>query len=374
MKLKHIIKEFENVIPLSLQEKWDHCGLNLGSREQDIQKILFSYDVCKESVDEAISKGCNLIVSHHPFRMSADVSLNLDSYEGQLIQRCIKNDIALYSAHTNHDSSVYSLNHFYLNKLGIENTKPLVLNTPKFFKMIVYVPKEHTQNVMDALFAAGAGHVGSNYSECSFRTEGTGTFKGNENANPAIGEKLKRESVQEDRLETLVHEADLNKVIQNMLKAHPYEEVAYDVIALHEVISSKCSDNILAGLGAKGSLKKPISKEDLVEKIKEIFKVENIRLIDSGKTHFQHFSICTGSGSSLINKAIRAKSDVFITGDVKYHQAIEAKRRDLTIIDVGHFHSEIASVNILKGIFQQIFNSKLEYHEFQKLRDAFDFL
>ncbi|MBF0104636.1 MAG: Nif3-like dinuclear metal center hexameric protein [Deltaproteobacteria bacterium] len=363
MKLKEIIHTFERRVPKSLQEKWDYSGLNLGSPDHKVTSVLFSYDICKEVIDAAIKKRCQLIVSHHPYRMNATVNMDLDSYEGQIITRCIKNNIALYSSHTNHDASEDSLNIYYLRKLKLKDIKPLARAETKLFKLAVYVPCTHTNKVMNALFKAGAGHIG-NYSECSFRTQGTGSFKGNSFTNPAIGKKMQREEVLEDRLEVILRELDLDTVLAGLKTAHPYEEVAYDIYPLQNKITS-------LGIGAFGYSQKGFTRTECIKKIKQIFKIKHLRFVPGPNKKYKTIGICTGSGASLINTALMNNLDLFITGDVKYHQAIHAKRHNLSIADVGHFHSEKESALLLKNIFASLFKSQLNYLIYKDLKDAF---
>lgn len=366
MKLKTILQKFEETFPLSHQEKWDHCGLNLGSREQEIRAVLFSYDICHEVIRYATQKKCHLIISHHPFRLSGNAEIDLDSYDGQTIALAIKNRIALYSCHTVHDRSAHSLNHYYLKQLGIKTTRPLLISSGNLFKLAVFIPVKHTEKVMSAMFSAGGGGIG-NYDECSFRVAGTGTFRGNEMSRPKIGKKNVRENVEENRVEILVPQENLKNVLQAMRQAHPYEEVAYDVYPLQNERSD-------IGLGAIGDLEKSITKPRLLAALKRLFKTKTIRFVDNGRSSFRRIAICTGSGSSLIEEAVQNQADLFITGDVKYHQAIEAKRQNLAIADVGHFYSEVSSVTILKQRFDQMFGKALKTYEYNGLRDAFELI
>lgn len=363
MKLHHILKKWEATLPLSLQEKWDHCGLNLGSRDQEIKAVLFAYDICHEVVRAAIRQKCQLIISHHPFRMKSDVDIRTDTYDGQTIALCLKHDIALYSCHTNHDASAFSLNRYYLENLGLTKIAPLIASPQKLFKLVVFVPKTHTATVMQAMFDAGGGTIG-NYDECSFRATGTGTFRGNEKTDPAIGKRYKREEVAEEQVEILVIEDKLSAVVSAMKNAHPYEEVAYDVC----VLENRRHD---VGLGAMGHWDKAISEKDFLARLKKLFHPPLIRFVKSPKKSFRRVAICTGSGASLMEAALRKNADVFITGDVKYHQGVEAKRHNLAVADVGHFHSEIAAVTALKKLFNKLFATKIKTLEYKKLRDVF---
>lgn len=365
MQLKDIIKKWEQILPLSYQEKWDHCGLNLGNPSQNITRVLFAYDICHEVVRFAVQNKCQLIISHHPFRMRGDINIRTDSYDGQTIELCLKNNIALYSCHTNHDASALSLNRHYLNKLGLHNIQPLVPPPQKLIKLVTFVPQTQAKPVMQALFDAGAGNIG-NYDECSFSTPGTGTFRGNEKTNPAIGKRHHREHVAEDRVETIVPQDLLGQVLTALKTTHPYEEVAYDLYPLENQRQD-------IGLGAIGEYKEPLGKRELLTKIKSLFKAPVLKWVGSQQKKFSRVAICTGSGTSLMDAALRKQADMFITGDIKYHQAIEAKRQDLALVDVGHFYSEIDSVNVLKTIFDTNFKNLSPSLEYKKLKDAFEF-
>lgn len=366
MKLSHITQKFEKHIPLALQESWDQCGLQLGDPNAEIKSILFAYDVCKETITAAKKNKCQLIVTHHPFRMKGSVAVRLDTYDGKLIEACIKNNIALYCSHTNHDNSHESANVRILKELGLKNIQPLQPASIKLFVLTVGTPIAHAEQVKEALFAAGAGALG-NYSECSFSTQGTGTFKGNECANPAIGKKLIRETVKEEKIEVLVKESDLKYVLTKMKEAHPYEEVAYGIYQIENKMTSQ-------GAGACGIAENAIKKDALLAQLKNSFKISSVRFVNSPKTKYKKIAICTGSGTQYLDAVIAQGADLFITGDVKYHQAIHAKRHDLALADVGHFHSEQVSVEILKEIFQKIFGKRLNYFVFKGLRDPFEFI
>lgn len=362
--LSDIIKQFEGKIPLSYQEEWDTGGLQVGSRSGKVTRVLFAYDPCHEVVREAVKKKAELIVTHHPLRMKPWKNLDLDSYDGKTVEEAIRNGIAIYSAHTSHDSSPHSLNRHYAKELGLRNLKPLKPQTDSpFCKLAVFVPATHTQKVMDALFKAGAGHIG-NYSSCSFRTEGTGTFKGEKGTKPFLGKPGVLEEAAETRVEVIFEKNSLSRVLGEMLAAHPYEEVAYDVYPLG-------NQRTEIGSGIKGELKKAIKLDVLVHKVKELFDVKSLRLTGDVDKSIQTVALCTGSGTSLLGEVIAQKIDLFITGDVKYHYAVDALRNNVALIDVGHFQSEIKSVSLLRDLFKSLFGSKLELMEYTKLKDPF---
>ena len=362
MKLSDVIQKAEKEIPLHYQDSYDRCGLQVGSLEWDVTKVLFAYDFCHEVIDAAIKQKVQLIVSHHPLSMKDYRLIHLDSYEGQIIQKAIQHKIALYSFHTNHDVSLFSLNRFYAKKMGLAKLKVIkpTVETP-YAKLIVYVPKTHTEVVMEALFSCGAGHIG-NYSHCSFRTAGKGTFKGSEYSNPFLGQPGVLEESVEDKLETVVEKKDLNRILEKMLLAHPYEEVAYDIVPLTNVRSQ-------IGHGITGVLDKAISLKSILPKIKKIFEVKDLVFVGQEKQLIKSVGICTGSGTSLLPDVIRQKIDLFITGDIKYHYAVEALRQDICLVDVSHFASEIKSVDLLKDLFDSWFKSRLKLEVYKGLEN-----
>lgn len=362
--LNDILKTFEQEIPLSLQEPWDKSGLQVGSKRQKISNVLFAYDACHEVLRYATKNRIDLIVTHHPLSLSDIKNLSLDSYEGEIFRLAIKNDIAIYTAHTNHDSSSHSLNRHYAKKLELQNSQPLrPIQDKPFVKLVVYVPTDHTEKVMEAVFTAGGGTVG-HYSCCSFRTKGLGTFKGDNFTNPFLGTQGVLEEANENRVEFLVVRARLQKVIQAMLAAHPYEEVAYDIFALENSPSK-------TGLGIYGKLSQPKNLQSLLPIVKKLFNASKIRLIGKYTKVIHSIGLCTGSGTSLLESAVANGVDLFITGDVKYHNAISALRENIVLLDVGHFHSEISSVTLLKELFKKLFGNKLKLSEYTRLKDPF---
>ncbi len=360
--LADIIKTFEKEIPLSLQDSWDKSGLQVGSRSQKIKNVLFAYDACHEVLRFAAKNKIHLIVTHHPLQLKDYKNIDLDSYEGEIIRLAIKHGIAIYTAHTNHDASKHSLNRHYAKRLNLSDLKPLVPNKEKpYLKLIVFVPESHTTLVLESVFAAGAGHIG-HYSSCSFRTKGIGTFKGDASTHPFLGKREILEQADENRVEIIVPKEKIKNVLSAMLKTHPYEEVAYDIIPL-EIESPH-------GSGLYGKLPQPISMQQATQKIKKIFGVKKFRLAGKMNQKIKTIGLCTGSGASLLTQAIKAGVDLFITGDVKYHAAVEALRNDVCLVDVGHFYSEISSVSLLKTLFKNLFGSQLHLAEYSRLKDA----
>lgn len=335
--IKQVIQYLEQLAPPVYQESYDNCGLLTGSTDWELTKILVTLDCTEAVVDEAIAKGCNLIVAHHPIIFSGLKKLNGKNYVERTVIKAIKNDIAIYAIHTNLDNVQHGVNAKICEKLGLINTKILVPKTGTLKKLSVFVPQTHLQVVQEALFNAGAGSIG-NYSECSFYAIGMGTFKGNEKSNAFVGEVGKQHQEPEYKLEVMVEDAKLNNVISAMLKAHPYEEVAYDVYAI-------LNTNTTIGSGMVGELLQELTAEAFLKHLKNTMNLNVIRFTPySNKV--KKVAVCGGSGSFLLKNAIGAQADAYVTGDFKYHEFFDAENR-LMIADIGHYESEIFTINLL---------------------------
>ncbi len=335
--IKQVIQYLEQLAPPVYQESYDNCGLLTGSADCELTKILVTLDCTEAVVDEAIAKGCNLIVAHHPIIFGGLKKLNGKNYVERTVIKAIKNDIAIYAIHTNLDNVQHGVNAKICEKLGLINTKILVPKTGTLKKLSVFVPQTHLQVVQEALFNAGSGSIG-NYSECSFYSTGIGTFKGNEKSNAFLGEVGKQHQEPEFKLEVLVDDARLNNVIPAMLKAHPYEEVAYDVYAI-------LNTNTTIGSGMVGELPQELSAEAFLKHLKSAMNLNVIRFTPySDKV--KKVAVCGGSGSFLLKNAIGAQADAYVTGDFKYHEFFDAENR-LMIADIGHYESEIFTINLL---------------------------
>jgi dinuclear metal center YbgI/SA1388 family protein len=335
--IKQVIQYLEQLAPPVYQESYDNCGLLTGSADWELTKILVTLDCTEVVVDEAIAKGCNLIVAHHPIIFGGLKKLNGKNYVERTVIKAIKNDVAIYAIHTNLDNVQHGVNAKICEKLGLTNTKILVPKTNTLKKVSVFVPQTHLQVVQEAMFSAGAGNIG-NYSECSFYSTGMGTFKGNEQSNAFVGESGKQHQEPEYKLEVLVDDAQLTQVITAMIAAHPYEEVAYDVYAI-------LNTNVTIGSGMIGELPEALTVEAFLKHLKGAMNLQVIRFTPFNKT-VKRVAVCGGSGSFLLKNAIGAQADAFVTGDFKYHEFFDAENR-LMIADIGHYESEIFTINLL---------------------------
>lgn len=347
MKLNNLVKKIENKYPLNLAYNWDNVGLIVGDFDNDIKRILVTLEANESIIEEAIENKIDLIVTHHPFIFKKINKINTKDLKGRLIHKLIKNDIALYSMHTNFDIAIDGLNDYFMEIMGFKNTKILdVTHSDTLYKIAVYVPVSHEIIVREALREAGAGYIG-NYSHCTFNTQGIGTFKPENDANPFIGTVGEIESVKEVKIETIVPSKLLQKTIDNMIKSHPYEEVAYDVYKLENKGES-------VGLGRYVSLNDKISLQDLCEEIKLKLNMDYIRVVGELDTKIKKVAVVTGAGSDMVSLAKSKNCDVIITGDVKYHEAQDALDMSMSIIDCGHFDTEDIFKDVMKRFLDKL--------------------
>jgi dinuclear metal center YbgI/SA1388 family protein len=331
MILQEVINYLEELAPPSYQESYDNAGLIIGDASCEFTKAIICLDSTEEVVEEAIAKGANIIIAHHPIVFSGLKKLNGSNYVERTVIKAIKHDIAIYAIHTNLDNVVDGVNKKIADKLGLEQLEILSPKKDLLNKLIAFVPLKDKSKVLNAMFNAGAGQIG-NYSESSFSSVGEGTFKGNEESKPVIGTSNKLERVQEEKIEVLVENHRLTKVIQALLTAHPYEEVAYDVIALKNT-------NHQIGSGMFGVLPNPVSPHEFFRILQEKFVVPVVRHTSIVGDKIQGVALCGGAGSFLLPAAVRKNADVFVTGDFKYHEFFDADNQ-LIIADIGHFESE----------------------------------
>lgn len=363
MKLLDIIKHMEQIAPKSLAEDYDNVGLIIGAKQKDIKRVMVCLDVTLKVVNEAVEKDADLIISHHPVIFKGLKRINEDDVKGKIIYKLIKNDIAVYSAHTNLDVTDGGVNEYLARILGLGDLQNLKKHRVlKLYKVVVFVPEESIDKVRDAMSRAGAGWIG-NYSDCSFMTKGTGTFRPLEGTNPYIGSKGKLEYVDEIRLETIVTQEKLHTVINEMIKSHPYEEVAYDVYPLN-------MEGKVYGLGKVGVLKTPVTLDDFITTVKEKLNAKSVRVIGSIDKKIEKVAVFCGSFDESCSGDVLSKADVLVTGDVKYHSAVDMAEMGMCVIDAGHFNTERIIVpklvNMLSEQFKNldVFSSNVEEEPF----------
>lgn len=346
MTIQEIITEIENFAPLAYQEDYDNCGLITGQKDQTITGALLTLDCTEDVIEEAIKNNCNLIIAHHPILFTGLKKINGSNYVERTIIKAIQNNIAIYAAHTNLDNVKQGVNKKMADKLGLNNLNILAPKSNLLKKLVTFVPESHHQAVLEVIFNAGAGNIG-NYANCSFNLEGTGTFKGNSDTKPFIGKPNELSTEKEIRIETVFEFNKEANILSALLKAHPYEEVAYDIYSIankHQQIGS----------GLIGELEIGMKEDDFLGHVKKCLLSGCLKHTKkTGKT-IKKVAICGGSGRFLLKNAINSGVDAFITSDFKYHEFFDAENK-LLLIDAGHFETEQFTPEIFYEIIQNKF-------------------
>jgi len=352
MKIKDVIQVLENFAPLNFQESYDNCGLLVGDKNEDVSGVLLSLDCTEAVIEEAIALKCNLVVSHHPVIFGGLKKLTGSNYTERTVMKALKNNISIYAAHTNFDNIQNGVNFKIAQKLGLLNLKVLTPKKNILKKLVTYVPAGHEDAVRNALFEAGAGNIG-NYDSCSFNINGTGTFRGNENSNPFIGEKGKVNIENEQRIEVVFEAQQETEILKNLLKSHPYEEVAFDVYPLDNTYHK-------IGSGMTGEFEKPMDEKEFLTLIKKVFGCTFVKHTALRSKPVKKVAFCGGSGSFLIKNAIRSNSDAYISSDIKYHEFFDAES-EILIVDTGHFENEQFTPEIFYELIKNKFTTFATY-------------
>ncbi|UXX79168.1 Nif3-like dinuclear metal center hexameric protein [Reichenbachiella carrageenanivorans] len=346
MKINEIIGALNHWAPPSYQESYDNARLITGSPDQDLTSILISLDCTEEVVQEAIDKKANLIIAHHPIVFKGLKSFTGKNYVERTVIKAIKNDIAIFSIHTNLDSVHTGVNHMICERIGLSNCKTLAPKSGLLTQLVTFVPSTQSSTVLDALYKAGLGQIG-NYDECSFQSQGMGSFRPNSQANPAIGKADTRETVEETRIEGIFPSHLKNKIISALKKSHPYEEIAYYLTALD-------NENQEVGAGMVGELYSPMATGDFFQLLKDKFNLQVIRHTAFHKNEVKKIAVCGGSGSFLLGHALRMGADVFVTADFKYHEFFDAEQKTI-IADIGHYESEVFTKELICNFLKEKF-------------------
>lgn len=336
--MSHVTEFLEQKAPLSLQEGYDNAGLLVGNSKNHCSGVLITLDITEKVIDEAIAQNCNLIVAHHPIIFKGLKKLTGANYVERTVIKAIKNDVNLYATHTNLDNVQHGVNKKICDLIGLSNAVILSPKKSGLRKVVTFVPKSHKEVVQDAMFQAGAGHIGE-YDSCSFLSDGTGTFRALDGANPYVGEKGKIHTEQEVKLEMVFPDYLQNGLIRVLKEAHPYEEVAFDIL---ELLNSQPN----VGSGMVGDLATEMTEMDFIGHLKESMSLTKLKVTRFKEQPVKRVAVCGGSGSFLLGAAKASKSDVFITSDFKYHEYFDADG-DIVIADVGHFESERFTIDLL---------------------------
>lgn len=331
LTVESIIELVEELAPLHLAQEWDHCGLQLGDTSSSVERVMISLDITREVLDQALAEGVQLLISHHPLFFLPLQVLNLNTLRGQIIKKALEGGVSIYTAHTNLDNCRGGINDYLASLFDLRKTRPIqVTSRQQLFKLVIFIPPNYLEDVRDAISSAGAGWIG-HYSHSTFQMEGEGTFKPLDGSQPFIGHRGRVERVKEVRLETIIPCKRRDQVIEAMLDVHPYEEVAYDIYPLE-------SEGPPLGPGRWGHLREPLPLKSLIEKTKEIFSLDSVDLIgdDHLNKTIERVALCGGSGGDLMDEVVKTGVQIYITGDLKYHQLQKALENQVSILSVSH--------------------------------------
>ena len=338
MIVKEVTTILEEFAPLNYAESFDNVGLLVGDKNTDVTGILVTLDTLEEVVEEAITKKCNLIVSFHPIIFKGLKKITGANYVERVVIKAIQHNIAIYSMHTALDNNQAGVNAKICEVLGLKNTKILIPQKDTIKKLTTYVPINAIETIKEALYNAGAGSIG-NYSNCSFTTEGTGSYKANENANPVLGEVGKTHYEKEAQINITFSKSKEEKVLDALFKSHPYEEVAYEIITLE-------NKNQNIGMGMVGELKAPAKEKDFLNFVKKQMSASGIRHSKFLGNNISKVAVLGGSGAFAINAAKQSGAQIFISSDIKYHEFYQAESK-IVIADIGHYETEQFTKNLL---------------------------
>ena len=346
MRIKEIVDALERFAPLPLQDGFDNAGLQVGLTDAEVTGALLCLDVTEDVLDEAIARGYNLVVSHHPLIFKGYKSITGKDYVERCILKAIKSDITIYSAHTNLDNAQGGVNYKIAEKIGLKNVRILEPKENQLVKIVTFVPETYAREVREALFGAGCGCIG-NYDACSYNIEGVGTFRAQEGTHPFCGKIGEEHAENEVRIETVLPAYRKTKAIRALLSVHPYEEPAFDIYPLQ-------NDWAQAGSGVIGELETEENEQDFLKRIKRIFKVECLRHNKECQRKIKTVALCGGAGTFLVPSAIRQHADVFITGEIKYHDYFNYDSKIL-LAEIGHYESEQYTKEIFYQLIRDLF-------------------
>ncbi|MBC6605722.1 Nif3-like dinuclear metal center hexameric protein [Hymenobacter sp. BT188] len=342
-----LARALETAAPLAYQESYDNAGLQCGDPQAEITGVLIALDCTPAVLDEALSRDCNVVVAHHPVIFRPLKSLTGATEVERTVLKALKNNIAIYAAHTNLDNVRHGVNRKLGEKLGLQNLRILAPTSGNLAKLITYVPPTYTETVLQALYQAGAGQIGD-YSDCSFRSDGVGTFTPGSATQPFQGQPGQPETTAEQRLEVLLPLHQQKNVLRALRQAHPYEEVAYEIVKLE-------NENQEVGAGMLGELPQELTPVAFRQQLRTILGVPVVKHTDFDRP-IRRVALCGGAGSFLLNKARAAGADAYVTGDLKYHEFF-GPEGDLLLCDVGHFESEQFTSELFQELLTSTFSS-----------------
>ncbi len=344
MNVREVIKIIEDFAPPAIAESYDNVGLMVGDASMRVTGILLTLDVVEATIEEAIDNGINMIISHHPLIFSPLKSITGKNHIERIIVKAIKNNIAIFSAHTNADKTLGGVSYALAKELDLKHLKVLSPECGSLVKLVIYSPFDYSNDVRNALANAGAGTIGL-YDSCSFSTVGEGRFRPHDTATPFVGITGSIHTEKEEKIEVIVQRHNLFSTITAVKRVHPYQEVTYEIFSVE-------NRNEWIGLGMSGELEEAMYVEDFLMMVKERLSLNAIRYSAPHKTLVKNIAVCGGSGSSLIKSAISKGADIFITGDLKYHDYLDVDS-NIIIADIGHFESERLILNVFYDVLRK---------------------
>ena len=348
MKIKSLIENLKKFAPLDYAEDFDNVGLIVGDGNQVLNGVLITLDTTEEVIDEAIALNCNLILSFHPIIFSGIKKLNPNNYVNKTVIKAIKNDIAIFAIHTALDNSFQGVNRKICDKLNLKHPQILIPKTKTIKKLTTYVPTKNAEHLREKLFEVGAGSIG-NYSNCSFNLEGQGSFEGNENSNPVIGERGKTHYEKETQINITFAKHLESQVLQQLFRHHPYEEVAYEIETLD-------NQNQHLGLGMTGQFDEAKTEDEFLKLLKATFHTPVLKHSNFLDKPIKKVAVLGGSGASAIDNAIYSNADAYVTADLKYHDFFKAENKIL-LVDIGHYESEQFTKELLYTYINENFTN-----------------
>ncbi len=348
MQIKTILSEIEKLAPLAYAEDFDNVGLLVGQADTEVTGVLITHDTLEDTIDEAIAKNCNLIISFHPIVFKGLKSFTGKSYVERVVIKAIRHSIAIYATHTALDNSFNGVNAAICEQLHLQNKRVLIPQKGTVKKLVTYVPIADAERIRQALFEAGAGNIG-NYDHCSFNLDGKGSFRGNENSNPVLGERGILHFESETQLNLTYAKHCEKAILKALFDSHPYEEVAYEVTTLDNY-------NQHIGIGMYGELEHPMSETDFFAFLKQQFNLKVIRHSALRDKPICRVAVLGGSGAFGISAAKQQQADVYITGDLKYHDFYQAENQ-IILADIGHYESEQFTKELLYKYLTKIFRN-----------------
>ncbi|BCS96859.1 GTP cyclohydrolase 1 type 2 [Desulfoluna limicola] len=353
--VSEIISIMEELAPSSLAESWDNVGLQVGRRDQAVTRIHIALDPTPEVVAAAAADGAEMLITHHPLIFAPIKTLDLATPLGDILARSVSSPLSIYSAHTNLDSAPEGLNASFSRMIGMDSLTPLVPSSdPETVKLVFFVPEEYRHKVMKALFSGGAGSIGK-YSCCSFSSAGRGTYMPDCDAHPFEGSAGKMSCVDEVRVETVVKHSQVDQVLAEVRGVHPYETMEYNI---YPMVRTSGGDEASMGMGRVGRFEPPTTLKALAERVKEVFGMPSVKVVGNPDMPVTRAAVCTGSGASLMKAFYKSGADVFISGELKYHDAQTALEMGRGLVDAGHFGTEHFVCTLLTRLLKEKLKEK----------------